>query len=281
LFGVILDAQLIVVPNERYHLQQYVLNAPDFVRTWDEKVNAKRDVGMAMGRLCVARKNFLNEALLYTFASEKGVPPHLPSKPNASREELARVVFRASVDSDYGKELRWSIERNLAKRLAGENFTRNEILNEPTDILANRTAKTTDILQEYFVPREKFREFVERMQAIIPNDGGNLLNVTVREVRTDRDTFLRYADKDMFSLVLLFNQDRTDSADAKMAAMTQELIDVVLASGGRYYLPYRLQASAEQFDRAYPQAKKFFELKRQYDPDELFQNQLYVRYGQN
>ena len=97
--------------------------------------------------------NFLSEALLYTFTREQGVPPHLPSKPNAAREELARIVFRSSVDSDYGKELRWSIERDLAKRLAGENFTRNELLDEPADILANRSAITTDILQEYFVPR--------------------------------------------------------------------------------------------------------------------------------
>jgi FAD/FMN-containing dehydrogenase len=281
LFGIILDAQLFVVPNERYRLHQYVTKSPEFIRTWDGHMNDKPDVQMAMGRLGVTRDSFLSEALLYTFTREQGVPPLLPSKPNAAREELARIVFRSSVDSDYGKELRWSIERDLAKRLAGENFTRNELLAEPADILANRTANTTDILQEYFVPRENLWKFIERMQAIIPNAGANLLNVTVREVQADPDTFLRYADQEMFSLVLLFNQDRTDSADEKMTSMTNDLIDAVLASGGRYYLPYRLPATPEQFDRAYPQAKKFFELKRHYDPDELFQNQLYVKYGQN
>jgi hypothetical protein len=54
----------------------------------------------------------------------------------------------------------------------------------------------------------------------------------------------------------------------------------VLELGGRYYLPYRLHATQRQFEQAYPQAAKFFEHKRQYDPDELFQNQFYVRYGQ-
>jgi hypothetical protein len=38
-------------------------------------------------------------------------------------------------------------------------------------------------------------------------------------------------------------------------------------------------ATAEQFERAYPQARRFFELKRKYDPDELFQNAFYMKYG--
>ena len=65
-----------------------------------------------------------------------------------------------------------------------------------------------------------------------------------------------------------------------MQAMTRELIDTALANGGRYYLPYRLHATPEQFRTAYPQAAEFFRLKRHYDPDELFQNQFYKRYGQ-
>ena len=62
--------------------------------------------------------------------------------------------------------------------------------------------------------------------------------------------------------------------------MTQEMIDAVIASGGRYYLPYRLHATKEQFLKAYPQATEFFQLKRKYDPSELFQNRFYVKYSQ-
>ena len=64
-----------------------------------------------------------------------------------------------------------------------------------------------------------------------------------------------------------------------MAAMTRDLIDAALDLGGRYYLPYRLHATPEQFRRAYPQADEFFALKRKYDPHEVFQNQFYLKYG--
>jgi len=61
--------------------------------------------------------------------------------------------------------------------------------------------------------------------------------------------------------------------------MTQELIDAALDCGGRYYLPYRLHATNAQFEKAYPQARNWFERKRYYDPDGVFQNQLYAKYG--
>ena len=84
----------------------------------------------------------------------------------------------------------------------------------------------------------------------------------------------------MLAFVMLFQQPRSEAGDDAMRAMTRDLIDAALSGGGRYYLPYRLHATEEQFRAAYPQAAEFFRLKRHYDPDELFQNQFYRRYGQ-
>jgi len=64
-----------------------------------------------------------------------------------------------------------------------------------------------------------------------------------------------------------------------MQTFTQALLDAVLACGGRYYLPYRLHATPEQFRRAYPRAAEFFARKRHYDPDGVFVNQFYLKYG--
>ena len=85
----------------------------------------------------------------------------------------------------------------------------------------------------------------------------------------------------MFSFVMLFNQARTDLADQEMELMTQEIIDSVLKRDGRYYLPYRLHATQEQFHLAYLQAREFFALKRKYDPQEVFVNKFYLKYGKN
>ncbi|MBW3599081.1 MAG: hypothetical protein KY475_17650 [Planctomycetes bacterium] len=105
------------------------------------------------------------------------------------------------------------------------------------------------------------------------------LNVTVRAVNEDADTFLRYADQPMIAFVMLFVQARSERGEARMQALTRDLIDAAIEHGGRYYLPYRLHATREQFFRAYPQAGEFFDRKREYDPSELFQNEFYIKYG--
>jgi len=85
----------------------------------------------------------------------------------------------------------------------------------------------------------------------------------------------------MFAFVMLFNQLRTPEADRRMQAMTRELIDAALELEGRYYLPYRLHATTAQFYEAYPQARVFFEKKRRHDPEEVFRNQFYTKYGRS
>ena len=61
--------------------------------------------------------------------------------------------------------------------------------------------------------------------------------------------------------------------------LQRRLFDASLENKGRYYLPYRMHATPVQFNKAYPQATKFFERKRAYDPQELFQNKFYLKYG--
>lgn len=192
---------------------------------------------------------------------------------------LRRAVFRGSSKSDYGKELRWTAETKLQPAIAGEIFSRNQLLNERVEVFQNRTAGSTDILHEYFVPHGRAADFVEAMRGIIPSHRCNLLNVTVRSVNQDQDSFLHYADQEMLAFVMLFIQERTAEGERSMKSLTQDLVDAALAHEGRYYLPYRLHATPAQFHRAYPQAREFFERKRKYDARELFQNQFYLKYG--
>ena len=83
----------------------------------------------------------------------------------------------------------------------------------------------------------------------------------------------------MFAFVMLLTQSRDEAGEEAMEAMTRELIDAAAKSGGRYYLPYRLHATQEQFHQCYPNADEFFAKKRDFDPDELFQNEFHRRYG--
>jgi len=279
LFGVILDVDLRVVPNERYRLEQFLVPIEQARSAFDRNVKDNPTAAMVYARMDIVPDTFLENVIINVFYRDpEGEIPKL-SRPELP--ELRRSLFRGSAGSDYGKRLRWDAETKLQPHLSRTYFSRNQLLNEGVELFQNRSADSTDILQEYFVPPAAITQFVGELRRTVPKHHADLLNVTVRSIGTDHDTFLRYADQPLFSIVMLFNQPRTPAGDAGMEALTQELIDAALAAGGRYYLPYRLHATIEQFQRSYPQARQFFKLKRKYDPQELFQNQFYVKYGRS
>ncbi len=279
LFGIILDAELRVVANERYRLDRHVVPIADYVSTFAARVRGREDVGMAYGRLCIDPGRFLSEGILNVFTREAGGDAATAPLPGPALSGLKRAVFRGSVGSDYGKKLRWNAETRLEEHLAGGPVWRNQLLFEGVDLYENREGASTDILHEYFVSEDRFLEFLARLREIVPRHRGDLLNVTVRDVRADPDTVLRWADRDLFALVMLFHQQRTAEGEAAMQAMTRDLIDAAIELGGRYYLPYRPHATVEQFDAAYPMGRAFFDAKRRLDPVGLFQNRFYERYG--
>ncbi len=282
LFGVVLDVELRVVPNERYRPDApLIFPAHEYAERFREKVEGDEDVTMVYGRINVApgEKTFLREALLTVFRRHPCPPEEVPALVSPGYATLRRTLVLVQIGSDAGKRLRWRAERLAAGRMANTYFSRNQLLNEDATLYQEGRPERTEVLHEYFVSPDRLEDFLAELRAIVPRHGGDLLNLTVRDVRRDTETFLRYVDRDLFALVLLFSQERTPQGEERMKAMTREMIDAALRCGGRHYLPYRLHATREQFRRAYPQAGRFFERKRFHDPDELFQNRFYVEYG--
>lgn len=279
LFGVILEAELRIVPNERYRVHTEVVAADQFAWTF---LAAARDLEnrMAFGRFClVTDGRFLQSGIVSSFRRAPCSPREIPGLTADQSPRITRDIFRAQIGSLHGREVRWSAERQYALNLNGGYFSRNQLLNARSGLFSDGERDRTDVLHEYFVPPDRLKEFLAAMREILPQHEAEVLNITVRHVLPDGDSLLRYADREMLSLVMLFNQSRSDAGEQGMEKLTRELIDAALRCDGRYYLPYRLHATPEQFRLAYPQAEAFFALKRKYDPDELLQNEFYRKYG--
>lgn len=282
LFGIILDVRLRVVPNVRYRVERAVIASENYESEFDQRVTKSADAEMAFGRLCIApgEKTFLREAILTSLHRDPLPDGAIPPLKPVTDGGLARAFHRATIGSDYGKSLRWDAEKNIGTAIYGRYFSRNQVLHRGVEHLQERSADRVDILHESFIPHGKLAAFLEQLRTILPRHDVDLLNITVRHVRKDEDTVLRYAARDVFALVFLFSQPHTTEADAKLEVATKEIIEATLALGGAYYLPYRMHATPEQFRRAYPAAGQFFGAKARYDPTSLFQNGFLKRYGQ-
>ena len=290
LMGIILDVDLDVVENEMYVWKTHYLGYKDFADYYRKNVDGNPIIGLAYGRLSMSPSTFLLETAMHTYEKTHTDVPVAPLK-LPDYVWLNRFIINFSKTGDFGRRLRWTMEKYGEPRLhnclsrneamsreEGCFVSRNQEMYDSMDYLENRL-KDTDILQEYFIPREKMSQFVDGLRTIVRDNRANLINVTIRIVHKDNITTLNYARQDMFAYVLYFNQKFSEREGQILQKTTSELIDLALGLDGTYYLPYQLFYSRDQLRRAYPRIDEFFAAKKTYDPEEIFTNKFYEKYG--
>src|SRR6266850_7664293 len=138
LFGIILDVDLRLVPNERLRLEQYVVPVDGALESFERKILERPGVSMVYARLNIAHDKLFQEVIINTFYPDHG--GDIPGLAEPGSLTLRRAVFRGSAESEYGKKLRWEAEAKIQPLLAGKTFSRNQLLNESVEWYLNRSA---------------------------------------------------------------------------------------------------------------------------------------------
>lgn len=160
LFGIILDVKLKVVDNTAMRFHSVSIKAEDYFTAYERHVSQNPNVQFAYGRLRISNKHFLEQATLNYFEQIDESPLVLKQQEKKNLDIL-RMVFRGSVDSEYGKRLRWDLENTLNQVSPYMTFSRNEILSKDTSLIENKDPKSTDLLHEYFIPEQNLVQFIQ------------------------------------------------------------------------------------------------------------------------
>jgi FAD/FMN-containing dehydrogenase len=292
LFGVILEAELELVDSETYVLDHRVVATEEFPDLFATELEADDRYRMMYAHLSTSPGTFMEEAIVYTYARVAGPPEPVPPLREQANSPGARFVLNMARTGSLGERFKWAAQKHLLPRLRSCHQPRNEALREAEacmvarnqamynslGLLGNRLHDHTDILQEYFLPRDRLVPFVSDAREVLRAHDAVLLNASIRSVH-EGESMLRYARGERFSLVLYLGQEVTRAANEDMAAMTEQLVTLALDHGGTFYLPYQQHYSRAQLERAYPEVDAFFALKRRYDPGLLFRNSFYARYA--
>jgi len=293
LFGVILDVDLEIVDNDIYQTERQVVSTNDFPEIFENEILPDPNLGLFYGHLSTAPASLLEEMIFYKYTKVDIGEAEIPPLSEVSSTKLRRFVLNFSKKGSAAMSLKWYLEKNVEPMLEsctvvprtqamaeGEAcfVSRNEPMHDSVKYTRNNLKGETDILHEYFIPRDQFIPFVDGLRQIVRDHDVNLLNASVRVIHPESN-FLNYAPAEMYSIVLYINQPTTPEGNEKMGVVTRELIDLTANVNGRFFLPYQLHYTPEQLQRSYPMIRDFFAAKNVYDPEGLFTNMWYEKYG--
>ncbi|MFD0677831.1 MULTISPECIES: FAD-binding oxidoreductase [unclassified Paenibacillus] len=280
LFGIILDVTLTLTEDEVYRVRTDTVNVGLYSRYFAEQVKSNPDVHMHIARISVAPGSFLTDMYAVNYTADKSPPL---SKYNRLKTREAWVIptkalFNLNRSSDWGKDVFWSLQTYYFSNQKDTWISRNNAMNSESEFMEYHEAGKNDVLQEYFIPMDRFNGFVQSLKTVLQEENLNLLNITVRYVNEDEEAVLSYARKDMFALVCLFNVSLSNEEQATTKQSIQKVLNEVIRHEGTYYLPYASYPSQAQFEEVYPRHRLFFDKKDQYDPEHLFMNYFYEQY---
>jgi FAD/FMN-containing dehydrogenase len=293
LFGVVLDVDIEITDNTIYQTERQLITYKDFPAVFDKEILPDDKLGLFYGHLSTAKESLLDELILYKYEQADVGDAEIPPLGEVSATRLRRLVLNFSKLGDIPMSIKWWAEKNVEPKIEGCTVvprnqamsqgeacfvSRNEPMHDSVPYARNDLKHETDILHEYFIPRDQFIPFVDGLRKIVQDNHVNLLNASVRIIHPEKN-YLSYAPEEMYSIVLYINQPTTAGGTAQMGEVTRQMIDLVIASKGRFFLPYQLHYTPAQLESAYPEIASFFAKKADYDPAGLFSNTFYEKYS--
>lgn len=289
LFGIIVSAELEVVPNIMLNHEIEFMDYKDFPAYYEANIEGHEESELFFARLSVSPFSYLTETIVHNL-KRSDFEGELPAMEPEEHTTIKRFILNFSKTGGLGRWFRWVLEkhvdpyqlpctRNTAMSQAEQIClsSRNQNMYDPRAYLKTNVPNT-DILQEYFLPHDRFVEFIDGLRDIVKENDANLLNATIRIVNKDEISALPYAKGDRFAVVLYFNQKLNEQDSAILEQTTLDLIDLAESLGGTFYLPYQLYYSKEQLQLAYPEIDTFFTNKLEMDPEEILSNKWYEKY---
>ena len=178
----------------------------------------------------------------------------------------------------FGKQLREYLAEPLLYIDRPVAWRNHEASYDALELEPPSRARSTQVLQEYFVPVERFDDFYPKMIQVLKEANVNVINISIRHALPDPGSLLAWAKREMFAFVLYYEQGTTREDREAVGNWTRKLISAALSVDGSYYLPYQVHATDDQFREAYPRFGEFFALKKRLDPENKFRNKLWDTY---
>lgn len=274
--GVITEVELELADNVR--IERRVLEVPldDYVHHFEQDVLTDPDAVLHNADLMPPR--FDRPVSVTWRRTDRHLTVAERLVPRGGRYGLEQNALFAMTELPGGRHLRHAVVQPLMGTAPVVQWLNHEASLDVAQLEPRTRAISTYVLQEYFVPGRHFAGFARAMAASLRRHRVEALNVSIRHAPADGLSLLPWAREPVYSFVLYYKQRVHVRAREAVGRWTRELIETALRHEGRYYLPYQLHATPDQFGRAYPEATTLRAIKREFDPRGRLSNELWARY---
>jgi len=274
--GIITEVTLQLTDNEKVERQNRVMKLIDYSKFFASEIRNQSHV--VFHNADIYPNDFSEVRAVSYVKTNKALTTTDRIKPNTGSYSMNKFAMKVVSGSDFGKWIRKKIFDPMHYNTEIVEWRNYEATYDVAELEPKSRKNSTYVLQEYFIPVDHFDTFTPKLIAILKNNSVNVINISIRHANKDEGSYLAWAKTEVFAFVIYYKQDISTAAKTKVKKWTQELVNASLSELGSYYLPYQINATREQFYKAYPNANQFFKIKQQYDPNYKFRNKLFDAY---
>jgi FAD/FMN-containing dehydrogenase len=275
--GVIVEATLQLTDNckvERIDQHMTVDDYPNYFKT-----HIRNDSNIIFHNADIYPSNYTDIHAVSYQKTDKPLTITDRLNPIDSNYKVERFAMWFVSEFPGGKWLRQHIGDPMFFSSEQVKWRNYEAGHDAAELEPSSRKNSTYVLQEYFVPVDRFQSFVPKMADILNQHHVNMINVSVRHAKKDSLSLLSWAKSEVFCFVLYYKQGTSPSEQQEVGVWTRKLIDAAISEEGSYYLPYQLHASTKQFEQCYNRIGDFVQLKKKLDPTNKFRNKFWDKYN--
>jgi len=275
--GVIVEATLQLVDNVKVERQIKKLNINNYNTFFNKNIKNNKNIIFQNGDLYPP-----NYDEIINISWKKTSKPLTDNQRITPKDENYWLEHNMEEIVSWGSTGKW-IRKNMIDPLIYRSekvvWRNNEASYNVQELEPSSREKETYVLQEYFIPVNNIKSFILKMKSIYKRHNVNVINVSLRHALPDNESYLSWANEEVFAFVIYYQQNTDKKAKEEVKAWTQEMTDAIISEKGTWYLPYQPHATLAQFNSGYPNSNKYFKLKNKIDSTHRFTNKLLDKYN--
>jgi FAD/FMN-containing dehydrogenase len=282
LFGAVYSAKLRLVPLRKLERVVEVRELEGLMEAFEERIAEGFLYGDFQFAIDPSSPLFLRQGVFSCYRPVADETPVPEGQRALSREDWQNLLYLTHADKARAFELYSAHYLATSGQIylsdAHQSADYEEGYHGWLDERLGAADRASEMITEIYVPRSQLAGFMADVADELARTGVDVIYGTVRLIERDDECLLTWARERWACVIFNIHTVHTVSGLERASAAFRRLIDLAIERGGSYFLTYHRWATREQVEACHPRIREFFELKRRYDPDEVFQSEWYRHY---